>query len=258
LTDCQTAIDRITSTMRWWLCPCLLIGFAAVPLWTAEPIARPDTPPQPLTQSAPKYPQGLKEQRIVGSVNLRGVVDESGDVKDLVVDYASVEEFGHAAVAAVSRWKYIPATKAGRPSAVKVGIPVRFRLTPSDLAELDARRAKPILPPGPAVHPIEEVDTWPELKKEIRPSTPEKLKQQRQFGQAVMVFIVDELGVPRDIHPLITSHAECVQAAAAAIEKWRFTPGLKEGRVVRTELEVTLVFFPESNHASGLRVRPGL
>lgn len=240
------------------LCLWFLLWLPVVWLQAAEPTARPDIPPQPLTQAAPVYPPALKEQRIVGSANLLGVVDENGDVRNLVVDYASMEEFGQAAVAAVSQWKYVPATKAGQPCAVKVGIPVRFALTAADLAELDVRRVKATLPPGPAVHPVEEVDTWPELKKEIRPDTPERLKQQRQFGQAVMVFIVDEHGVPRDIHPLITSHAECVQAAAAVIEKWRFNPGLKDGRAVRTELEVTLVFFPESRHASGLRVRPGV
>lgn len=222
------------------------------------PVARPDTLPQPRIQPAPDYPKALREQRIVGSVDLRGLIDEHGDVKELVVDRASREEFAHAAIAAVSQWKYLPATMAGRPRAVRVGIPVGFALTPEDLAELDARRTKELLPPGPAVHPVEELDEWPELKKEIRPETPKILKQERRFGQVVMALMVDEQGVPRDIHPLVTTHAECTQAAAAVIEKWRFTPGRKAGQAVRAELEVTLVFFPENHAASGLRVRPGV
>jgi len=194
----------------------------------------------------------------VGSVDLQGVINEQGEVKDLVVNQASREEFAHAAIAAVAQWKYLPATKAGQPCAVRVGIPVGFALGPADLADLDARRTRESLPPGPGVHPVEQLDEWPELKKEIRPDTPGILKQERRFGQAVMALIVDEHGAPRDIHPLITTHAECAQAAAAVIEKWRFTPGKKGGRAVRTELEVTLVFFPENHAASGLRVRPGV
>lgn len=221
-------------------------------------ITRPDAPPQPREQPAPEYPLKLKEQRIVGSAQLQGVIDENGDVRDLVIVEATQEEFGRAAVAAVSRWKYAPAQKAGRPCAVIVGLPVSFALTAEDLAELDARRAKEALPPGPATLTIEEVDDWPVLRKEISPKTPARLEQERRTGQATMAFIVDEQGTPRDVHALVTTHAECAAAAAAVIRQWRFKPGHKTGRPVRTAIEATLVFFPANYAVSGLRARVGV
>ena len=233
------------------LLPALLLG-------NEVPITRPDIPPQPRSRPAPEYPKALREQHITGAVILRGVVDENGDTKELTVDFASKEEFGRAAIAAVERWKYSPASKAGSPCSVRVEIPVSFGLTRQDLVELDTLRQKEKLPPGPPVCPVEELDEWPELKKEIRPVTPDILKQERRIGQAVMALIIDEQGVPRDIHPLITTHTECVKAAAAVIAEWRFKPGRKGEQMVRTELEVTLVFFPEDHAASGLRVRPGV
>lgn len=216
------------------------------------------TPPKALAQPVPPYPAGLKEQRVVGSASVRFLIDAQGDVQEVQVQTASRDEFGRAAAAGVARWKYQPATKAGQPVALRVGVVVEFTLTPDELANLEANRRKEVLPPGPDPLPVEALDEWPELKKEIRPKTPAALREKRRMGQAIMAFIVDETGVPRDIHPVVVTDVECGVEAAAAVAKWRFKPGLKAGQAVRVAMEVPIAFFPENTAASGFRVKPGV
>lgn len=228
-------------------------------LWGADRIeTRPDVPPRPIHQPAPAYPEELKARRITGGAELRVVIDERGDVKDIMVEAATNEEFGRSAAAAVAQWRYEPALKGGQPCAIRAALPVGFGLSATDLAELEARRVKEALPSGPPLHPMEELDEWPVLKKEIKPETPGILRTEKRMGQAVMALIVDETGSPRDVHPLLNTHTECAAAATEAIRQWRFRPGRRGGTAVRTALEVTMVFFPESQAASGLRVRPGV
>ena len=223
-----------------------------------EPITHPDTLPVQTVRVDPEYPAGLKAQRIVGAATLRGIIDEQGSVRDLVVENATQPEFGQAALAAAMQWKYHPATKGGRPRAVRVGLSMEFRLGPSDMEEFDRQRNKEELPPGPPLLGVEDLDDWPELKKEIRPKLPPRLRSEGRMGETVLNLIVDEDGNPRDVYTLFTSHAECAAAAEEVVRRWQFSPGRKASRAVRTRLEVSLIFFPESPSACGLRVRAGV
>lgn len=236
-----------------WL---FLVGWVATTIHAWAQVAT--TPPKALRRSAPEYPAALKAQRVVGSANLSFLVDVNGDVKEVRVEHAAQEAFGRAAAAAVSQWKYQPATKAGQPVALRVGMSLEFSLTGAELARLEEVREKEALPPGPAPLEVAELDEWPELKKEIRPKTPPVLQAQRRMGQAIMAFVVDEQGVPRDIHPVVVTHVECGVEAAVAIAQWRFEPGRKAGQAVRVAMELPMVFFPESTSSSGLRVKPGV
>jgi TonB family protein len=222
----------------------------------AEP-SRPDSPPRILTAAKPEYPAHLMEQRVIGSAMIFCQVDESGSVSDTTVEHASMPEFGAAALAAVQQYKFHPAIRNDREYAVKIRVPVDFNLSDSYLLKLDAERPKEALPPGPAVFKAMEVDTMPKLLKEIRPETPAALIETRQLGQAVIGFVVDEHGIPRDIHTLITTHPACASEAAAVIRCWKFSPGIKHGNPVRTAIELPMVFFPENPSANGARVLPG-
>ncbi|WP_438480594.1 TonB family protein [Oleiharenicola lentus] len=217
-----------------------------------------DVLPQPILQPAPEHPSALKQQRVVGSANLSFLIDINGEVKDIRVDYTNNDEFGRAATAAVAQWKYRPAMKGGEAVPLRVALPFSFMFSPAELAELDKMRVKEVLPPGPPVQGIDAVEKWPELKKQIRPKLPPSLQKKKQLGQAVIALVVDEQGVPRDIHPVMMTHPECGVEAMAAVSKWRFEPGMVADKAARVAMEVTLVFFPEAPSASGLRLRAGV
>lgn len=228
----------------------LVIGRAQTPL--------PDGPPRLLKSVAPIYPAQLREQRVIGSANILCRITEEGKVSDATVEYATQQDFGLSALAAVRQFKYQPAIKNGQNRATKVKIPVEFSFDDSELAGFEEQRAKESLPPGPPILAAREVDQLPGLKKEIRPKTPSPLSQSRQTGQTLTGFVVDEQGMPRDVHPIITTHAECATAAVEVIRQWKFSPATKEGKAVRVAIELPMVFFPEDTSANGARVRPGV
>ncbi|NIP87064.1 MAG: TonB family protein [Planctomycetales bacterium] len=86
------------------------------------------TPAQPLYNPLPVYPPEALSQGLDGRVVLRLTISPEGDVTELTVAISS----GHAildeaALAAVSRWRFIAATWAGRPVSWSARLPVHFR-----------------------------------------------------------------------------------------------------------------------------------
>jgi TonB family protein len=235
----------------------LLSCLLAVGPWLGAQIP-PDGPPRLLKSVKPEYPAALKEQRIVGAADLLCLIDEQGDVTEVSIERASREEFGRAAAEAVRRCKYQPAIKGGQPRAVRVRLPVNFDFSESELAEMDARRTGEILPPGPPLVDIAALDEWPELRKEVRPKTPAILARIHRMGQTVVRLVVDENGQPRDVRVLATTQVECSEAAVEAVRQCTFSPGKKDGKPVRVDLRLPVVFFPEDSWASGFRLRPGV
>ncbi|MBI4607505.1 MAG: energy transducer TonB [Candidatus Rokubacteria bacterium] len=91
--------------------------------------AGPSTLPGGGYQLLPAYPEGARLSGAEGTTSLRIRVLEDGSVGEVIVARSA----GHpgldqAAVDAVQRWRFEPARRGGRPVAVRVSLPVRFRL----------------------------------------------------------------------------------------------------------------------------------
>jgi TonB family protein len=90
-----------------------------------------DQMPVPKTTIQPKYPEKARKAGIQGMVVLKVKVGETGSVESVQVE-EGVEghaELDEAAVEAVTQWSFQPAQKDGRPVAIEVQIPVKFRLS---------------------------------------------------------------------------------------------------------------------------------
>jgi protein TonB len=85
-----------------------------------------DEPPMPTKTVPPVYPSALKHDGISGMVTMSILVDENGFVQNPVVKKSTRPEFEQPAIDAVSKWKFEPAKKDGKPVAVQVVIPVKF------------------------------------------------------------------------------------------------------------------------------------
>ena len=75
----------------------------------------------------------------------------------------------------------------------------------------------------------------------IMPVYPEKALRQRVRGLVVLKVLVSELGVPEKVTVQKGARADLTQAAVEAARQWRFEPGRKGGRAVRT---TTTIRFP--------------
>ncbi|MBI3391551.1 MAG: energy transducer TonB [Nitrospirae bacterium] len=77
----------------------------------------------------PAYPKMARRHGLEGTVVLRLLVAETGNVGDIVVDAPSgCIDLDKAAIEAVRKWRFIPATRGGVAVAVWVRQPVTFRL----------------------------------------------------------------------------------------------------------------------------------
>lgn len=89
-----------------------------------------DTPPQPAAGNAPpRYPSTARRRGQQGEVLLRVQVLPDGTISSpAVVRSSGVASLDQAAQAAVSRWRFTPASSGGRAVEATVEVPVVFRL----------------------------------------------------------------------------------------------------------------------------------
>jgi len=101
-------------------------GLADLPVAAGGEVVRPEVIES--SRVAPVYPAEAVRARLEGLVVLKVVVDERGRVGDIEVVRGLGHGLDEAAVAAVRRWRFRPATRNGRPIKVFHVIPFDFRL----------------------------------------------------------------------------------------------------------------------------------
>lgn len=87
-----------------------------------------DRIPEPVLQSAPIYPLGLKRDGTAGSVRVQFVVDTEGRVLDAHAIGSTHEGFEEAAVNAVAKWRFRPGVRNGRKVNTRMAVPLVFEL----------------------------------------------------------------------------------------------------------------------------------
>jgi protein TonB len=88
-----------------------------------------DSPPTPVSKIQPSIPSSLQSKGIGGKVLIACVVDESGKVVSTSIKQSSGHpDLDKAAASAVSRWKFKPATKAGRNVRANCLVPYNFEV----------------------------------------------------------------------------------------------------------------------------------
>ncbi len=103
----------------------------------APPVAvetGPVIPPRPLSEAAgnrpPYYPDSAKRRGEQGQVLLRVNVTANGRAATVsVVRSSGFGRLDQSAVDAVRGWRFVPATRGGRPIAGIAEVPVNFRLS---------------------------------------------------------------------------------------------------------------------------------
>jgi TonB family protein len=94
------------------------------------------TKPAILTKVLPTYPVSCMQAGVEGRVVVEGLINARGEIIGVNAVKAPDPELANAAVAAVSQWKFAPATKDGTPTDAVVRIPVEFKLLPNEKGEL--------------------------------------------------------------------------------------------------------------------------
>jgi periplasmic protein TonB len=86
------------------------------------------TSPKPIYTPDPEYSESARKKKINGTVTLAMIVTADGKVRDPKITRSLDKGLDKQALAAVSIWRFEPATKDGNPVAVHISADVTFRL----------------------------------------------------------------------------------------------------------------------------------
>jgi len=104
------------------------------PPWETAPPSIPearseiaDSAPVAVSRPAPRYPREALNRNIGGIVRVEVVVGPNGNVERMELAESSGDRFlDRAAMEAVRRWRFIPATRDGQPVTASVVVPLEF------------------------------------------------------------------------------------------------------------------------------------
>jgi TonB family protein len=206
-------------------------------------IARVDQPPALRTSVRPVYPAEAGENGPAGQATVDFVVDEKGQTRHLRVVAATETRFALPAAVAVSQWFFAPGQIGERLVRTHLQIAIDFRRPQREALALP--NAGTDLAPEDTSYPtldIAEVDFRPHLRESTKAIYPEEFRKGGKEGRAMIDLIVDENGAPRNIRVAKATYPAFGDAAAQAVAHWIFSPGSKEGKTVRTHLQIPVIF----------------
>ena len=96
--------------------------------------------------------------------------------------------------------------------------------------------------PGPAIIDASKLDHQPQARSRIAPVYPHAAAADGRDGEVLVEFMVDETGSVREARIVRSSDRVFEEPTLRAVERWRFEPGRKNGRVVRFRMAVPVVF----------------
>jgi TonB family protein len=178
--------------------------------------------PRRVRSVQPVYPPEAAAAGLRGIVVLELTIDTAGKVVGVRV-VRSVPPFDEAAVAAAHRWEYEPVTVAGRPSPVRLTVPVTFSLR---LPEVDRQPGIPELRAGGAVQ-------YPANGK--------------GKASAAVTLTVSPSGDVLEVQP-VAGEGPFVEALQGAARSWRFA-GIEGEETASFRLEG--VFSPGESGSPG-------
>ncbi len=93
-----------------------------------ERLGKDITPPRAVYQPGPEYAERARKEKIQGIVMVSIVITPEGTVRDAKITTSLDKDLDKKALEAVSKWKFQPATKDGKPVALRTVVEVNFRL----------------------------------------------------------------------------------------------------------------------------------
>ncbi len=192
-----------------------------------------------------KYPYAMKRQGIIGEVLVGFIVDPSGSPRDVKVVRSSRKEFEEAAVNAIAKSRYTPGVKGGRVVSTRMQVPIRFnisstRTTGSSTTSRSTSSSSAGSKNADQTYAQSQLDRQPKLLDQSVAQPDIKPGDYPNGASARVNFILDEQGVPTEITVPSASSEAFGRACMAAAAKWRFEPGLKDGKPVKVRMLVPL------------------
>lgn len=102
-------------------------------------------------------------------------------------------------------------------------------------------------PSGPTILSFKDLDGVPRTRLQSAPVYPPEARHNGLTGEVVVEFTVDESGHVSDARAVRSSDRIFEDSAVRAVARWKFEPGLRDGRTVRFRMAVPIVFKLDEN-----------
>ncbi|MDX1442214.1 MAG: energy transducer TonB [Gammaproteobacteria bacterium] len=186
---------------------------------------------QPVRMEAPEYPRSALRRGEEGYVVIEFTVQTDGSTTDLeVIESEPRNTFDREAMRAVSRWRFEPALRDGRPVQTRLQHTIEFNLNDDQGSLIPAQRETYALV-GRDVKPV----AMPQ------PDYPRYAVRRKLEGEVLVAFSVTPEGRPANIEVLDADpRGAFEEEVLRTVEQWRFEP--VEGGVpqVRHVIEFSL------------------
>lgn len=106
------------------------------------------------------------------------------------------------------------------------------------------------------VYALQTLEQRPQPRFQQRPEYPAAMRKSGVEGEVVVDFVIDASGVVKDARALRSSRSEFDAAAVAAVSGWKFTPGVKGGVPVATQMQIPIVFSLAGTKAANASAPP--
>ncbi len=93
-----------------------------------------------------------------------------------------------------------------------------------------------------AIFDIADLDQRPQPVAQVAPRHPPALLKAKIEGSVVLLFVLDENGRVQDPRVESSSRPEFEKPALAAVRRWRFKPGTRDGKAVRSYIRQQIAF----------------
>ena len=92
------------------------------------------------------------------------------------------------------------------------------------------------------IYKVAQLQTPPKVVSKVEPDYTDGARNAKIQGPVVLSLVVDAQGRPEKIQVTKSLDKGLDQQAIAAIEKWHFAPGIKDGKPVRTAAIIEVNF----------------
>ena len=198
----------------------------------------------------PEFPASHKKKTEQGQIVLRAAVGTDGTVKDVSI-VAGEPALAELAAAAVRKWRYVPALKAGHFTESEKEISIIYRLgrdlsTPGEPASPAPRAPKEDL--------MSEIDSGtlyqgknggvvpPKALSTPDPEYSELARIDKFQGSLTLGLVVGADGNPQDIWVVCPLGRGLDEKAVDAVKTWKFAPATRNGVPVPDLITVEVSF----------------
>ncbi|MCK9425011.1 MAG: energy transducer TonB [Ignavibacteriaceae bacterium] len=198
-----------------------------------------DKAPALKSQLKPAYPKLAKLAGIEGTVYLKLLISEKGNVEKAKIEQGVKDILDNSALEAAKKAKFSPAMLNNKAVKVWVILPVAFKLEVEKKGEARLLKYDELDPmpydqseEDPAMNKYIEVDKMPDMVNQINPVYPEEAKKNGIEGRVFVKVLIGKKGEPKRVVVIKSDNDIFNQSAIEAAMKYTFTPALKGGNPV--------------------------